>query len=237
MLKEVESAYVNMLQENVLLTNKNRVVHNLKISVVAQAREHAKKIISDASRDAEAIRQQAYRDGYEHGVVTSIDTVTGFIEDKQGIVNELYGQVRQRVKRLLSDTVNKESVICALFENWADEIDGRDDKTPFYILLPSDRRRYKRRLMAYIDGMHRGGVIFEYHQDLRYVFKYREQLVEFLPDTFVDNQIDTFFDTQSLYESCEQLSQQTLEKLYEKFGKHSPPRDVLVSDDDDNQGE
>lgn len=114
------------------------------------------KIISDASRDAEAIRQQAYRDGYEHGVVTSIETVNSFIEDKQGIVNELYGQVRQRAKRLLSDTVNKESVICALFESWADEIDGRDDKTPFYILLPSDRRRYKRRLMAYIDSMHRG---------------------------------------------------------------------------------
>ncbi|WP_291972015.1 hypothetical protein [Candidatus Symbiopectobacterium sp.] len=225
-----------MLQENVLLTNKNRVAHNLRINVVAQAREHAKKIINDASRDAEAIRQQAYRDGYEHGLVTSIETVTGFIEDKQGIVNELYGQVRQRARRLLSDTVNKESVICTLFESWADEIDGRDDKTPFYILLPSDRRRYKRRLMAYIDSIHRGGVIFEYHQDLRYVFKYREQLVEFLPETFVDNQIDTFFDTQSLYESCEQLSQQTLEKLHEQLGTYSPSREVLLSDNDDNQG-
>lgn len=236
MLKEVEISYANMLQENVLLTSKNRVAHNLRISVVAQAREHAKKIISDASRDAEAIRQQAYCNGYEHGVVTSIETVTGFIQDKQGIVNELYGQVRQRAKRLLSDTVNKESVICALFESWADEIDGRDDKTPFYILLPSDRRRYKRRLMAYIDSMHRGGVIFEYHQDLRYVFKYREQLVEFLPETFVDNQIDTFFDTQSMHESCEQLSLQTLEKLYAQLGTYSSPPEVLISDDDDNQG-
>lgn len=42
MLKEVETSYANMLQENVLLTNKNRVAHNLRISVVAQAREHAK---------------------------------------------------------------------------------------------------------------------------------------------------------------------------------------------------
>ncbi|MGL9736011.1 MAG: hypothetical protein ACR5LF_11640 [Symbiopectobacterium sp.] len=82
--------------------------------------------------------------------MTSIETVTDFIKDKQGIVNKLYGQVRQSVKRLLSDTVNKESVICTLFESWADEIDGREDKMPFYILLPSDRRRYKCRLMAYI---------------------------------------------------------------------------------------
>ncbi|MCW2477105.1 hypothetical protein [Candidatus Symbiopectobacterium sp. NZEC151] len=236
MFKEVDTSYADMLQENVLLANKNRVTHNLKISVVAQAREHAKKIIREANRDAEAIRQQAYRNGYEHGVMTSIETVTRFIEDKQGIVNEIYGQVRQQAKRLLSDTVNKESVICALFESWADEIDGRDDKTPFYILLPDDRRRYKRRLMAYIDSMHRGGVIFEYHQDLRYVFKYREQLVEFLPETFVDNQIDTFFDTQSMYESCEQLSQQTLEKLYAQLEMYSPPSEVLISENDDNQG-
>ncbi|MFT8209924.1 MAG: hypothetical protein ACMZI0_03605 [Symbiopectobacterium sp.] len=236
MLNEVEKSYSDMLQENVLLANKNRVTHNLRISLVAQTRDHAKKIIRDANREAETIRQQAYRNGYERGVMTSFETITSFIKDKQGIVNYIYGQVREQIKNLLSDTVNKESVICALFENWADEIDGRDDKTPFYILLPRDRRRYKRRLMAYIDSMHRGGVVFEYHQDLRYVFKYREQLVEFLPETFVDNQIDTFFDTQSLYERCEHLSTQTLKTLYARLETYLPLSDVFTSDDDENQG-
>lgn len=236
MFNEVEKSYSRMLRENVLLSSKNRVTHNLRISLVAQAQDHAKKIISDATREVEAIRQQAYRDGYERGVMTSVETVTGFIEGKQGIVNDIYQQVREQVRHLLSDTVNRESVICALFENWANEIDGRDDKTPFYILLPQDRRRYKRRLIAYIDSMHPGGVVFEYHQDLRYVFKYCEQLVEFSPDTFVDNQIDTLIETQPLYECCEQLSTQTLQHLYAQLQMHFPLSSVLMPDENENQG-
>ena len=229
---EVEKSYSDMLKENVLLPNKNRLIHNLRISLVAQARAHAKKIISDAGREAETIRLQAYHNGYERGVMASIEAVTGFIEDKQNIVNDVYQQVREQVKDLLNDAVNKESVICALFENWADEIDGRDNKTPFYILLPRDRRRYKRRLMAYIDSMHMCGAVFEYHQDLRYVFKYREQLVEFLPEVFVDNQMDALLVTQPLHACCEQLSAQALQKLQTQIEKNLPVTRAFIPDDD-----
>ena len=232
MLKEVEKSYSDMLKENVLLPNKNRLIHNLRISLVAQARAHAKKIISDAGREAETIRLQAYHNGYERGVMASIEAVTGFIEDKQNIVNDVYQQVREQVKDLLNDAVNKESVICALFENWADEIDGRDNKTPFYILLPRDRRRYKRRLMAYIDSMHMCGAVFEYHQDLRYVFKYREQMVEFLPEVFVDNQMDALLVTQPLHAYCEQLSAQALQKLQTQIEKNLPVSRAFIPDDD-----
>ncbi len=232
MLNEVEKSYSDMLKENVLLPNKNRLIHNLRISLVAQARAHAKKIISDAGREAETIRLQAYHNGYERGVMASIEAVTGFIEDKQNIVNDVYQQVREQVKDLLNDAVNKESVICALFENWADEIDGRDNKTPFYILLPRDRRRYKRRLMAYIDSMHMCGAVFEYHQDLRYVFKYREQMVEFLPEVFVDNQMDALLVTQPLHAYCEQLSAQALQKLQTQIEKNLPVSRAFIPDDD-----
>lgn len=232
MLNEVEKSYSDMLRENVLLPNKNRLTHNLRVNLATQARIHAKKTISDARREAETIRRQAYHNGYERGVMASIEAMAGFIEDKQSIVNDVYQQVREQVKDLLNDTVNKESVICALFESWADEIDERDNKTPFYILLPRDRRRYKRRLMTYIDSLHMGGAVFEYHQDLRYVFKYREQLVEFSPETFVDNQIDSLLVTQSLYAGCEQLSTQTLQKLHAQIEKNLPVSSAFIPDDD-----
>lgn len=222
MQKETRSLSALKIQENVLLKRADRQNYVTAKNTLAQAQRQAKKIVSDAYQEADSVRQSSYCAGYERGLLMAIEAVTLFIDNRHLLVNNLYLQLRNDVRALLTDAVSRESVITALFENWAESIDNKEDSSPLYILLPLSRRHYKKKMMAFIERTHQGNAIFEFHQDSHYVFKYREQLVEFSPELFVENQADVLLANKDLYSECEKVSADALHRLHDYINQYLP---------------
>ncbi|CNF34517.1 hypothetical protein [Yersinia kristensenii] len=231
------------IQENVLMSGACKRSYKKAKTLVEQARYHAKGMINAAHHDAEAIYHESHRIGYERGLLLGVDTIAQFINNKNRHMNEIHSQLRDEFKALIIQAVDTESVLLALFENWVDGIEKKDDTVPFYILLPATSRRYKKKLKQYINDTHQGSVVFEYHQDSRYVFKYREQLVEFAPDSVIDTQIDGLLKNKDIYSLSETLFTEALYQLNEHIQKYFPPANMnslenkFNDNDNDNDGE
>lgn len=237
MQKENRSLNALNVRENVLIKDMHRQQYLTSKNIVSQAQYRAKNMVNAACQEADLIQKTAYRTGYERGLLMAVEAVTLFINSRDQLVNDVYRQLRDEVKTLLMEAVNQESVILALFENWTGEIELGDGNHPFHILLPFANRQYTSRLMAFISHRHPGGVIFEFHQDSHYVFKYREQLVEFSPEIFVDNQAEDLLVKHDLYAECETLSMDALDQLHEQIKTHLPREENVTHEEVPSQGD
>lgn len=222
MPKEIANIASHKVLDNILISSKTLRKIRKSNDVIKQAKENAKKIIKEASQQSDHIRNESYRIGYERGLLMAIDSVCQFIDNNSKYAHELYLKVQEDIKELLSDILDEETVLLKVLDQWVDELDRKDTKSPLCILMPYANRRFKNGLSRVVESKYAGSVIFEYHHEPRFVFKYKERLAEFYPEEFIYSTVGKLTGAIAFYPDHQQISAEALQHLHEQLSLRYP---------------
>lgn len=196
--------------------------------IIANAESRARKIVKDAVREGETIRKESYRTGYERGLLMSIDSVCQYINNSVQYAETLYLNIESDIKKLLTELLDEESVLLKIVDEWIDALDKRDNDSPLYVLMPYANRRFKVNLMEAIKSKHPGGAVFQYHQEPRFVFKYKEHLAEFYPEEHIASTVKSLMDNRDFYYDSHMISVEAIQNLHQRIALYYQPADDVT---------
>lgn len=203
--------------EGVLLPSVKLSLIKRSHDIIAQAKKNATRIIKEAEAECEQIRRESYMAGFEQGLVMSLGSVCQYIDDSEKNTHEMEVKVRNDLRDFLSDIISEDDFNIKVVEHWADGIDKSDESLPLYILMPYTNRRLKERFAQAIKKQYSGAVIFEFHEEPRFVFKYNNRLAEFYPEEFVNDTVDTLTSRYTLAERTREISNEAIRYLHEQL--------------------
>ncbi|WP_345829403.1 hypothetical protein AAGR22_20870 [Erwinia sp. HDF1-3R] len=195
--------------------------------IIARAESRARKIVKDAVRESESIRKESYRTGYERGLLMSVDSVCQYIDNSVQYAEELYLKVESDIKKLLTELFDQENVLLKIVDEWIDTLDKKNDDLPLYILMPYANRRFKVNLTEAIKNKHQGSVVFQYHQEPRFVFKYKEHLAEFYPEEYIASTVKSLMDNRDFYYDSQKISAEAIQGLHQRIALYYQPVDKV----------
>lgn len=230
MPKEITNIAPHKALENVLIPSKTLKKIREGDGLLRQAKSRAKQLIKQDAQESDNIQKEAYRVGYERGLLMSIDSVCQFIDNNSSYAHELYLKVQKDIKILLSDILDEEAVILNVLEQWVDELDKDDKNSPVCILMPYANRRFRTGLSRVVESKHTGSVVFEYHHEPRFVFKYKERLAEFFPEEFIYSSVETLTGGIDFYPDHQKISEQAIQHLHEQLSLRYPQCDETMRD-------
>lgn len=185
--------------------------------IIAQAKKNASRIIKEAEAECERIRRESYMAGFEQGLVMSLGSVCQYIDNSEQNAHEMEIKLRNDLRTLLSDIISEDDFNIKVVEHWAEGIDKSDQSLPLHILMPYANRRLKERFAQAIKKQYSGAVIFEFHEEPRFVFKYNNRLAEFYPEEFVNDTVDTLASKYTLAERTREISNEAIRYLHEQL--------------------
>lgn len=209
--------------ENVLLPAAKSALIKRTYDIIAQAKKNAARIIKEAEAECEQIRLEAYRLGYEQGLVMSIDSLCQFINNSEKHTYEMEVKIRNDLKNILSDIISEDDFNIKVVEHWVEGLDKNDDALPLHILMPYANQKIKNRFSQAIKGQYAGGVVFEFHDEPRFVFKYNNRLAEFYPEEFVCSTVDMLISKYKFSERQSEISSEAIRYLHEQLSLLYPP--------------
>lgn len=222
MPNEANNFILGNVSEDVLLpANKLKLVQRSD-DIVKQAKMNALKIIKEAEAESESIHRQSYRAGYEQGLAMSIDSVCKYIDNSVKHAHEMEEKIREELRHFMSDIISEDDFKVKVVEHWLEGIEKNDDTLPLNILMPHTNRKLKDLFLLAIKRQCSGSVIFDFHDEPRFVFKYNNRLAEFYPEEFVYTTVDTLTSKYSLSESQVEISRDAIRYLHERLSSLYP---------------
>lgn len=219
------------IHEGVLLPADKLALVKRTNDIIKQAKTNAIKMIKEAEAESEAIRLESYRAGYEQGLVMSIDSVCRYIDNSARHAHEMEMEIRNNLKNVISSIINEDDFNVKVAEHWVTGLDKQDESSSLNILIPYANRKLKERFALAIKKQYSGNVIFEFHDEPWFVFKYNDRLAEFYPDEFVYTTVDTLTSKHSLTERQVEISSETIRYLHEQLSILYPPPQENESED------
>lgn len=187
-----------------IIVDKNKIVC---------AQKQAKKIIKDALKESESIRETAWFQGYSDGVLCSIDSVVDYIASGHLMAQSVYKSIHNDVNENLYKILNKPEVFESNIKNWLAEINSKDTNVTLEILLPRKFINYKPTLLLGAKNIWPGGVNIELHDEFFFSIKLRDKIMEFVPkDVSMDRSTD-MLSTKRLSDKYEDISNKVLSEL------------------------
>ncbi|QJU42305.1 hypothetical protein [Serratia marcescens] len=209
------------LIEGVLITQAERFKRKRAQNILQFAQRRAKNLIAQAQRDAELLHQDAYRQGYEQGVLSAADALTCYMQDSQTFTLALHRQLYEKARIALAAALGNEIVFTSLLRNWLPDLDSQDNcDLPLEILVPSALGIRVGKLKRDVEQWYERAVLVSYHPDNRYAVKCGDQLAEFIPEEFVEQLLPSLIDLKTLRQQCSELSDNGVEKLHNQFMQH-----------------
>lgn len=205
------------IQENVLIPAGLSRKFRTSDLIIKKAQSHAKKMIKEAAQECDAIQNEAYRTGYERGLLASIDSVCQFIDNSSKYAYDLYLKIQGDINELLSDLLDGETVLLKILDSWIDGLDKSDKQSPLCILMPYASRRFRNSLTRVAESKYAGAVVFEYHHDPRFVFKYKDKLAEFHPEEFIYSTVNTLTGKIPFHYDCQHISAKAIQHLHDQL--------------------
>lgn len=223
--------------DNVLIPSRKLRKLRAGESIVEQAKHRAKQLIKEAQLESDNIRNEAQRIGYERGLLMSIESICQFIDNSSAYAHELYLKVREDVKELLSEILDEETIILKMLEQWVDELDKDDKKSPVCILMPYANRRFRAGLSRVVESKYAGSLVFEYHNEPRFVFKYKERLAEFYPEELIYSTVTNLTSGIAFYPDHQKISAEAIQHLHEQLSLRYPLTSEISPDTHHNEKE
>ncbi|WP_227318236.1 hypothetical protein [Cedecea davisae] len=230
MQNEIANRSSHKALDNVLIPSKTLRKLRAGESVVEQAKYRAQRLIKEAQQESERIRNEAQRIGYERGLLMSIESICQFIDNSSAYAHELYLKVREDIKDLLSDILDEETIILKILEQWVDELDKDDKKSPVCILMPYANRRFRTGLSRVVESKYAGSLVIEYHNEPRFVFKYKERLAEFYPEEFIYSTVTKLTGEIAFLPDNQRISSQAIQHLHEQLSLRYPLTNEIATD-------
>ncbi len=204
----------------VLIKRKHLLRQRQSIDLVNDARRQAGRLVKTAQGQADDIRQKAYREGYQEGLLTAAAAVADYLGQEQRLGTALQGQLNEHARQLLSAALNHPDMLLELLDEWLAALPERDTSDTLCVLLPAAARGSHARLQQKIQAVWPGKSRIEYHPENRFVMKYGDRLAEFDAGDFQTAAVRRLTAIPTLPEQCRQLTESAQRRLHELFLHH-----------------
>lgn len=188
-----------------------------------EARQRASSLIRHAEQEAEVIRQEAFRQGYEAGMLTALSHTAYYMAQWQSQAGHWYQQLESHSRDLLSAAVDHPDTLLLLLDEWLR--DQPRQQASLRLLLPRSAKPMRGRLMALLNEQWDNRIEIDYHDDPRFILRCGQQMAEFAPTDFVEQasrQLRHSLNT--LPDECRHLSEQAIRQLIETLEQQCLPQ-------------
>ncbi len=189
-----------------------------------QARRWARDCVDQARRDADAVRAEAFQEGYAEGILrAAADLVNGLLE-KQTLGQALRNELLQAARHLLGDVLSRDEWLEEMLERWLADQPGQAEAV-LQVLLPMRCKPRADEIRQRLQALWPGTIAVEFHPEERYLLRLADQLLEF--DTETTRQrlepglLSRLTTLPESVRSLDQASLQRLNDLCSAFGKRS----------------
>ena len=175
MLDSIRTLADEPLDATVLLAA-DRQAHTRRQRLLMQARQHASRLVAEASEQAEKIRTHALAQGYSHGVLQAADVIAQALLLKQGMAARLQTEVTDTVKTLLEGALGHPEWAQTLLQGWLLNT-APDASGTLQVVVPE--RVATKELRLRLAPHWPGTLIIESHDRPALLFRHGDQLLEF----------------------------------------------------------
>lgn len=222
MLKYIPTHHLKAPIEGVLISRKD-VQRNMRtVRLEQQTQHHAQRILRDARREGELFKQHAYQEGYQQGMLSSMQHIAAFLSDNQKMVWEWREKLTVHIRAMLSVAVDHPDVLLLVLEEWLRCVPSTEDK--LYLVLPESTRIMEGKIKGLLTtNWAHGAFQLDYHSETRFVLRYTDQVAEFSPEQYVEHAtrlLQQHMD--ALPQDCRQVSVDALHKVIEQWQMENP---------------
>lgn len=185
--------------------------------LLEEAQRQAKNVIKSANKEVQALHYNAWVTGYERGLLTALDAVIHYFRESQNREVAFYKRAEENITALLSDIFNSNDVFLSVLEKWSCEFNEYNSSNEtIFLLIPECCRRLKPQMVDLLHKERNWKIHIEYHQDIRFVMRFRDHIAEYCPENITEKMVCTLlsdfadFSLDSLSEDCVQM----LKKLF-----------------------
>lgn len=210
--------------EGVLLNRKQLKRRMRTICLEQQAQQHARRIVRDAQQEAKLIRQHAYQEGFQQGMLESLQQTASYMADSQTLDGRCRERLSQYVRTMLSSAVDHPETLLLVLDEWLRNLPTSDET--LYLTLPTTAHTLNPRLMDVLFDCWKGKIQLDYHARPDVVMRHADQVAEFSPPQYVESATRGLLQTlDTLSQDCRQISDAALQEFIEQWQCRS--NDVL----------
>lgn len=199
MPREIPILHQQTPADGVFISRKKLQSSTSAVRLEQQAQQHVQRLLRDAQRKAESLQQHAYQDGYQQGILCTMQQVASYLANSQTMAWRWRERLSAQAREMLSAAVNHPDTLVLLLDEWLHNL-PEPDKT-LYLTLPDTANSLQPRLMALLATNWGGAIQLDYHADTRFVMRYDDQVAEFSPEQYVEPA------THSLQQSLDAMQQ------------------------------
>ncbi|BGI53552.1 MULTISPECIES: HrpE/YscL family type III secretion apparatus protein [Candidatus Williamhamiltonella] len=224
MSKKIPNLSPLSAREGVLLTYAQIQQHKRAKNILNEAYRNAKKIIRQAEEDAEKIQKQAYMDGYQQGVMSAIKHIVGYMNNTKNLMHQLNLDLEDHARQIFSTALDHPDILIVLLDEWLNTLPSQNEgsQSVLHLIFPEKSKKKHADLLHFLNEKWNHPIKIEYHPASRFVIKYQDQIAEFIPEEFMELAVKRLLLTQDTMKACRQLSQGSLEQLFDYFKTHLP---------------
>jgi hypothetical protein len=190
------------------------------IRLEQQAQQHARRIIRDAQQEGEVIRQHAYQQGYQQGMLDTLQQTASYMADSQTLDWRCRERLSQHAKAMLSSAVDHPETLLLVLDEWLRNLSASDET--LYLTLPATAHTLQPRLMDVLSASWTGKIQLDYHARPDFVMRLADQVAEFSPAQYVESATRALLQTlDSLPQDCRQISDFALQEFIEQWQRRS----------------
>ncbi|MBP2168809.1 hypothetical protein J2125_002001 [Erwinia toletana] len=203
--------------EDTLLTRdylaKKKRVRNIEEAVKYGAR----KIINDAWSQGEEIKQQAFNDGFEMGLIYCIEHIVNYFNAVENEHARLQAILQQEILDIMDESFRDNTLFMNVVIDWYKK-NGADSGVEVVISLPQHQKSLAEKLCTKLRAylLYEPRVVF--HQYSYYQVKKGDQLLQFNADEFTAGLVYRLVDNnEDIGERLRKISADSLHKIQSLF--------------------
>ncbi|MCD4485189.1 hypothetical protein LQR31_11945 [Chromobacterium vaccinii] len=197
-----------------------RRAHNLE----RQARRRAGQVLREAQNQAEAIRGQAYSDGYQQGMLTALDQIAAALADSQALAERWRGHLEQQARAMLAAAVDHPDTLLLLLDEWLKSQPPAAPEATLHLRVPKASRPRQGALMSLLAERWHGAIQIDHHDDSRFIMRCADQAAEFSPEQYLEPASRQLLQSlNGLPQDCRRLSAASLEQLQRQLRQRLEP--------------
>lgn len=206
--------------DGVLLSHKQLQRHKRAVCLEQQTQQHARRIVRDAQQQAELIRQHAYQEGYQQGMLDALQQAASYMANNQMLDGRCREQLAQHARAMLSSAVDHPETLLLVLDEWLRSLPDSDET--LYLTLPATAHALHPRLMDVLATGWAGKIQLDYHARSDFVMRHADQVAEFSPELYVKSATRSLLQTlDTLAQDCRQVSDVALQEFIEQWQHRS----------------
>lgn len=202
--------------DGVLISRKQLNRNRATVRLERQAQQHAQRLLRDAQRQAESLQQHAYQEGYQQGILCTMQQVASYLAASQTLAWSWRERLSAQARAMLSAAVDHPDTLLLLLDEWLRNL-PEPDKT-LYLTLPDTAHSLQPRLMDLLAMAWQGAIQLDYHTEPRFVMRYADQVAEFSPEQYVEPAMRSLQQSlETIPQDCRRISAHALHELIEQW--------------------